>query len=507
MRRWLLLMFLMVGCKSPATTPDSASFPPSPTNRAPDPNWTDSAPVPDWSAGPASSTTQTGDVFRIPPPKQPFAGDVAIKVPESVAPGQNIPVRIEWQSKEPATIRHAVPDSAQLMRSDPPARLAGRMLEWNVPGGSGTVFALYQPARVGRIDVSASIVDRLTASAESSASTRVGNVQLKLRASGPRQASVGESVNLEAEVTNIGQVTAMRPFICADLDAGLEHAAGSRRVELPLGQLAPGESKAIILPVAVRRSGSLAVAISARCESGATIHESMHVDVRESKLAISLDGPQQLVMNQSAEWTVKVVNNGDAPADGVAARMQLPAELKLAERGKAAWTIGTLRPREEATFSITAMTIAPVQRTSIVASVSGTRLPECRGDMQVEIVAVPMLKLTLTGGDSMVEVGRKLIYTIEAKNNGSMPLHNIEIAIEAAESYSIQHAVGPTIARVDGQRISFGPIAELPRNQQLTFRIEVQALQPGDARLAAEARSDSPPLAVRQEAATRIVAK
>ncbi len=505
MRRCWLILMLVAGCKLPAKPTNAPEFPPLPAESAPVPTWSnDAAPEPNWST---NTTPQTGNAFRIAPPTRPFDGSVKLLVPEGSAPGQELPVRIDWRAETPAIVRHSIPDGVQLMRSDPPAKLVGRDLEWNVPVGSGSVSALFQPTCVGRIDFEADITDGNGVPIQSRAITTIGIVQLRLKATGPTKAAIGEAINFEARVTNGGQVPANRAVLRADLDAGLEHSSGSRRVEIPVNAIAPGETKTLFVPVVVRRSGSLAAALSLQGESGATANESLHVDVREARLAVSLDGPAHVMMNQSATWTIRVINMGDAPASNVTARVQLPPELKLDARSKAAWSIGTLLPREETTLPVLATAIAPVARTSVIASAIGDRIPEARSDVTLEAVGVPMLKMTLRGGESIVEVGKNVVYTIEVRNAGSLPLRNVELVADLPVILTAKHGIGPTLANIDGPRVTFARLAELEANRSIAYRIEVEAAQPGDARVTVEARSESLPTPVRQDEATRVMPK
>lgn len=507
MRRWLLLLTLFAGCKTPSQQPPALGFPSLPENIAPAPSSNSGIPEPNWSSDLTTLPVRTGDSLRVTPPARPFDGSVKLNAPEGIAPGQELPVRIDWRAEAPTTVRHPVPDGVQLMRSEPPARLVGRNLEWNVPIGVGTVVVTYQPARVGRIDLEAEITDGFAEPIATRATTMIGVVQMRLKVHSPRTATIGEAVNLEARVTNGGQVTAQRAVLRADLDSGLEHASGSRRVDMPVGPIGPGETRTMIVPVVVRRSGSLAATLSIQGETGAAVNESLHIDVREARLAVSLDGPARAMVNQSATWSVRVINMGDAPANNVTARVQLPPELRLDPKAKAAWTIGTLRPREEQTLPVSATAIAPVTRTSIVASAIGERIPEARSDVTLEAIGVPLLKLSLRGGDSIVEVGKNVIYTIEVKNAGTLPLANLDITTEFPQLLTAKYGIGPTMVSINSQRVTFARISQLEPNQTIIYRLEAEAMQPGDARITVEARSDSVPTPVRQDEATRIVTK
>jgi uncharacterized repeat protein (TIGR01451 family) len=504
----LPILILFAGCKLPPKPADQSSFPTLPPNSSPAPSGTDGgAPEPDWSTSAHSSPSQSGDVFRISPPIRAFDGNVKLIVPEGSAPGQQLPVRIDWQAEQPAVVSHPIPDGVQLMRSDPPARLVGRHLEWNVPIGNGSVCAWYQPAHIGRVDLEAEITSSKDIPVQSRATTMIGAVQMQMAVAGPATASIGDTISFEARVTNRGQVSAQRATLRADLDPGLEHASGSHRIEIPAGPLPPGETKTVTVPVMVKNSGSLAAVFSLQGEIGATANDSIHVDVREAKLMVSLDGPSRTMLNESATWTLRVVNNGGAPAKNVNVRVQLPPELKLDAKLKAAWPIATLGPREESTVTFVATAIAPIGRTSLVASATGDHVPEARTDVAVETVGVPIMKVILGGAEAGIEVGKNVVYTVEVKNGGSLPLRNIEIHADMPTNLIPRHGVGPTLATIDGTRITFARVAQLDVNRSVIFRIEAEASQPGDARIAVVAQSESVPTPVRQEEATRIVAK
>ena len=67
------------------------------------------------------------------------------------------------------------------------------------------------------------------------------------------------------------------------------------------------------------------------------------------------------------------------------------------------------------------------------------------------------------------------------------------------------HGTGPGVGRAGGQGITFGKAERIAPRQTFTYFVEVAAEKPGDGRLRVEMTSDTAPVPIVVEEATRVM--
>lgn len=116
--------------------------------------------------------------------------------------------------------------------------------------------------------------------------------------------------------------------------------------------------------------------------------------------------------------------------------------------------------------------------------------------------------LTMTVADlrDPVAVGKEVTYEVRVVNRGTGADQQVGLTVSLPTSMQPVPlgTSGPSDAKTEGQVIRFGPVAEIPAGQTLTYRIRVRTLQPGDVKLRAEltSRTAQRPLVV--EEATQV---
>ena len=92
------------------------------------------------------------------------------------------------------------------------------------------------------------------------------------------------------------------------------------------------------------------------------------------------------------------------------------------------------------------------------------------------------------------------------KNRGTGAAKDIAVNIELPEQYANVKGTGANREEVrpEGSRLTFPTVKELLPNATLVFYFEVEAAQPGDARVRAEVKADYLAQPLREEQATRV---
>jgi uncharacterized repeat protein (TIGR01451 family) len=314
-------------------------------------------------------------------------------------------------------------------------------------------------------------------------------------------------------VTNPGNGPASNVQLVDDFDAGLEHESGARSVTLPLGELAPGESKTVNLSLTPRQLGTLVNRVVATADGGLMDKAEHPVVVQKAQLAIDKTGPTRRYVGRPAEWKITVTNPGEVPLANVIVRDQLPRELSFlsADQGGAVngsrevvWNVGTLQPGEQKVLNLTTRCDGMIEKALNVAVATADPGLQVQAEAPIEILGLPAYRLEVVDIDDPVEVGKTTKYQIDVLNQGSLPGNQVQIVAIIPPQMRVVSAQGPSAYRIEGQRVLFAPVDSLPAGQKLNYTVEVEAVQIGDVRFRIELQSSTLREVVIEEESTRI---
>jgi uncharacterized repeat protein (TIGR01451 family) len=168
-----------------------------------------------------------------------------------------------------------------------------------------------------------------------------------------------------------------------EFDAGFSHASGQNALQLPVGNVGPGESKLIPLTLTATAPGRHCNRVRAEGEGGIVATDEHCIEVSQPQLSIRKAGPNAALIGREVPFEIIVRNTGNAPAQNVIVRDQLPANLQpLSVAGQGAvqgqsaiWNLGILGPGEERRVGLTARGLATSNRTRSVSTFAASR--EC----------------------------------------------------------------------------------------------------------------------------------
>jgi len=441
---------------------------------------------------------------------------INIDAPSVVAPGQDLSFRMDVTNRSPVTVRHTVPNNVQILGTNPPARLSGNELIWDLlPAGDArqSINVVYRPANTGVVNLRAEAFGADGLRHDAQATTQIGTGRIAVQVSGPNEARPGDRVAYDVRLVNSGQSPIAHVVLRAELDNRLDHESGYRELEIPIEMLQPGEAKFVQLPVTVRNGGRLRTVISAKADGGVSSQEEKTLEVRDSRMQLTVAGPTQVVLNRTATWTATLVNSGSLPVQSAHLRIMLPSELRFSSvsaggraiNGVVTWSVDSLRPGEQRQFEMTATPITAIQRTTLVATATTDGGVETRADQPLEIIGIPLMKLTVSDSEDRVEVGRRVVYTAEIRNAGSLPLEEVNVTATLSPALKPVFGFGPSVAQINGDKVTFATIERIEPNRSVVFRFEAEAISPADARVTVEAQCKTIKTPVLADEATRVV--
>jgi uncharacterized repeat protein (TIGR01451 family) len=105
-----------------------------------------------------------------------------------------------------------------------------------------------------------------------------------------------------------------------------------------------------------------------------------------------------------------------------------------------------------------------------------------------------------------VEVGGETTYEVRVTNQGSKAAANVRLAVDLPPELKPIAADGPTRHVLEGNRITFDGLSQLPPKGDTTYRVRVKAVKSGDLRARFQLLTDDMRTPVTKEESTRVYA-
>jgi uncharacterized repeat protein (TIGR01451 family) len=458
--------------------------------------------------------------------------------PPTATVGQDIPYTITLTNNgsvdtQGLTVRDRLPDGVQLVRADPRPVVEGNQLIWTLgllpPGRSAALQVVLRASQPGPVTNCAAVTTLEGLSDTKCVTTQItaapglapqpappatvqppppaivqppitpqpAGTALTLTMNDVPTAVVGVPFTYQIGIGNSGSTPATNVLLSASPDKGLEEEKSrANPVELPLGTLAPGESKTVPLTLVARAAGKFTTHITATADGGLKSATERTVTVQTAQLSIRMTGPKVRYVEQSATWEITVANPGDAPVSNVVLRDSLPPEVAFqsasalgqAVNGQVIWNVGTLEGREQKVVQVTARCVKMVPRIVNTAFVTADPGLQEQAEAALEIRGVPAYNLDVAKVGDPVPVGGKVTYKITVTNSGSLPGNQVEIRALVPAEMKVVATDGPTQAQVQGNVVTFPASDGLQPKQTWKYTIDVQAQKAGDVRFRVELR-------------------
>ncbi len=470
--------------------------------------------------GPAAGVNKVGvEIIRAPLPTRPDdAGlelaraettvtwqapvvSLDVTAPPTVVVGQELTYTIALNNaglveSKGMTIRAAIPDGTQYIRSDPPALAENNGLVWTLGELTGRqarhLTATCRTTRIGMVTNKVQVSTAEGLRGEKIVTTDVTvapRPALKVGVEGPAAGAVGAPVAYKITVSNPGTGPATAVVLNAKFDAGLEHETKLNPVESKVGTLAPGESRTVPLTLTARQAGALASVVTARAEGGLTDSASRTVLVKRAEMSLHNTGPAWRYVGRPADWSVELENKGEVPLANVVVRDTLPPEVAfqtasdggIPQGNQVTWPVGTLQPGEKRRLTVTTVCKALSPRVSTVASVTADPGIDARAATTLEIRGLPAVRMKVADRDDPVDVGGQTEYRIEVTNQGSLPAEEVRVSAVVPDKMRVLDAKGPAAGQVEGQRVTFPAVGALAPGQSVAYTIAVRAMKAAPA--------------------------
>lgn len=314
---------------------------------------------------------------------------------------------------------------------------------------------------------------------------------------GPAEAFPGEMLHYTITVANKGTCTAREVLVTDIVPVGLEHASGQNMLAFKIGDLAPCQTKTVNLCLRAASRGKFCNrAVVTACNAYESSCESC-VEVLQYGCTVTKDGPKEVKIGQSADYTIVVKNTGDRPLTDVIVTDDAPNSTAIVSAkgasvtgNRAVWRINSINAGEEITIPVTLTTCTPGYYCNKV-HVTNAQGKCCAAESCTRWRGTPSINVCVKDLDSPVCVGEMTSYNVTILNQGSEPDHNVRLTLRFPEGIAPVSATGATAAQVSGQTVTFAPLQSLNSRQTVEYRIDGRAKKRGDSRIKVEVMSES----------------
>lgn len=443
--------------------------------------------------------------------------------PEEIQVGQPAVWTISVRNESKITavgvqIHDVIPQGAHLVSTNPPANVSpDGEITWtvgNMPSGTmATVRMELTPMREGEIGSVASVTSRSETSAKSVATRPM----LKVETFGDAVVLLGNKTELSIVVSNPGTGTARDVILSETVPAELQFEGGSE-LRYEVGDLKPGESKTVKLPLTAVRPGKFQNRILAKSGFNLGTASSLEMEVTAPAIQMEIKGPSKRFLDKEGTFRLIATNTGTATAKNVEMQARIPngwqflsanhlgtyleenqtVVWKLEELGPAATAEAelVLVPKEIGNFAMSYSAVADTCQT-----VNGTK------NLSVEGIAALMFQVV--DSNDPVQIGEDTKYTVEVVNQGSKPAEDVQVTIDIPSGLQIvsSEETARSVSLQSGAQIVFQPISSLAPKATKVYRFTLRGVTSGDQRVVVKLSSREFQTPIIKEESTRVFAE
>ena len=414
-------------------------------------------------------------------------------------------------------VRDVIPKGTRLLGTAPQASRGARgEIVWTLgtirPGEEWTGEMQLMPTAEGEIGSVATVHFGADASARSIAT----RPQLVLATTGPSKVLIGDQAMLSITISNPGTGVATGVVLEERIPPGLQHPAGAE-LEYEVGDLKPGESRKLELPLVANRPGPATNLLSARGDGNLRAEDKLDIEVLAPQLDVGLEGPKRRYLERQAVYQLSVTNPGTAPAKQIELVASLPPGLKFISANNAGyyeestrtvrWRLEELPVNETGEVKLVTMPIdAGRDGQSIKLRATAQKNLSVEKEQPVVIEGIAAILFQVADAEDPIGVGGETSYEVHVVNQGSKAASNVQLVVDLPPEVKFAAAEGPTRYRNEGNRVIFEGLARLAPKADTTYRVRIKAIRPGDLRTRFQLLTDDMQSPVTKEESTRVYA-
>src|SRR5262245_33658064 len=271
-----------------------------------------------------------------------------------------------------------------------------------------------------------------------SSGTQVSHVSVELL--GPVTATYGVPADYELVVKNQGANQVENVRVEAELPASSEFVAATPSSDVEEGtatwildKLPAGQERRIKFQLKPMEEGSLECHAMVTC----VVVSGVNTTVTRPQVQLTMNGPREVALGQTAVFTLRVTNPGSGTATNVMVRDIVPTGFTHPAGEEIEYEVGNLAPGDtrEVTLELTAKGAGTQKNYAQVIADGGLRHA---AELPIRVLE-PLLASTKTGPKRRY-LERPATYSIEVKNPGSATASKISVVDEIPDGLILVEA-------------------------------------------------------------------
>lgn len=275
--------------------------------------------------------------------------------------------------------------------------------------------------------------------------TRVTEPKLQLVFQGPKEVTFGEDFECILTVTNPGSGKLTRGGLELHPSSGLQvfdaPDAPSQSYDLE-----PGESLQIPLKLKPVAQGKQSLGAFAEADGDLRAQAEHHVIVHRPNFQVALTGPKTRLVGSPAEYTMTILNDGDAAAKSTLAFIELPEELDFVsaeqdgvydpKQHMVYWKLDTMPPGRQVVVAATACPKAAgvlecrgSAKDCFGASAESYCCTDAKGQASVVLEMLPE--------SDLAKIGDEIRYGFRLHNRGSLPASDVSLSVVVPDGLAV----------------------------------------------------------------------
>ena len=409
-----------------------------------------------------------------------------------------------------AVVTDTIPSGSTYVKSEPTATVEGRKLTWTFDTlekcAVVAIKVLYKADREGNLVNCAT----MTAIPRGCAVTVIGKATLEIAKNGPALAKIGQQIGYTVIVKNTGSAIARDVVVTDNVPDGLSAASGQKILHFNVGDLAPGQSKEIAVPLTANKRGRFCNVAVAKASNAAQVQDDACTTVQQPGLDIAKSGTKQQFLGRTASYQIVVSNTGDTDLQDVTVTDTAPSATRIVSADGASITGNT------ATWKLATLAKGAKKNLDVVltSTTAGTHCNEVGVKSSDGLTAnakactlwkgVPAVLIEVVDYPDPISAGDSTTYTIRVTNQGTADDNNIKIVANFGKEIDPVSASGSTAGTVSGKTVTFGTVAALAPKQVVSWTVKAKGAAAGDHRLKVQLTSDMLTSPVTEEESTHV---
>jgi hypothetical protein len=289
-------------------------------------------------------------------------------------------------------------------------------------------------------------------------------------------------------------------------------STGENQATQRLGLLRAGEEKTIETSIKTVAEDYFTIDVQAVGAYGVKTSASRKIGILRGKLNVAVEAPELQFVDGEFDAKIHVRNLGDATLQHVDVVAQIPEGVEPIycsnqarqneEKRRVYWSAPFLRPNEETVFTVTCRVnkagtarfeVVGVDQTGVVAQAEST----------TTIESIAVLSMRVKAPKEPVAVGRRCVYELIVENNGTKDAQDVNSGVflgAGLKPVMIEGDQGVVFEKES--KVLFNKIERLKAGEAVVFRIQAEAMLPGNQKVQAMLQSAAEDVSLLSEETT-----